>query len=456
MRLAVKITTSFAFFLALSLQAQTNVQESEDLARREEAFREMRTLELHDTLQTAAAAQKRGDINGAAQDYWKAVGLIPLVEVGNPAVDLEKKAAIKGLDDTREFLAREAMKSDNLAEASDQVANALKSDPTNERLLILKKEIELKAAAEVGKVPSPEAQKERPNVEKIRNDVAIMVQDGKLLYELGRYDDAEIKLKQALKMDPSNTSVPYYLDLIQEARYMDAARRREIGTKKELLDVEKEWLQSTKAESLPQPNAWANTNLVYTSKGRQTILYKLQIITLEELDLGGENGLPLSEVLRFLKDESRKRDLEGKGINFSYNSHAAGTAPAGGLPDAALPVSSAVDAKEIIVKINPPLDNLTLLDALDAICKVADLPAGAPPSGGLAYTIDDYAIWFFIKPPQAVPLYTKTFHVDPNTFIQGLQVVAAATLTGSGGTTGGGGGGGGFGGGGGGFGGGGG
>ena len=164
-------------------------------------------------------------------------------------------------------------------------------------------------------------------VENIKLQVATIVQDGKLLYELGRYDEAEVKLKQALKMDPSNTAVPYYLDLIQEGRYMDAARRREIGTKQELLDVEKEWLQPNKNESLPQPNAYANTNIVYTSAGRQAILKKLQEIRLSELDFG-EGGLPLSEVMRNLKDESRKRDLAGKGINFTYNSHAGGLPPA--------------------------------------------------------------------------------------------------------------------------------
>ena len=240
-----------------------------------------------------------------------------------------------------------------------------------------------------------------------------------------QYDAAQAKLSQALRMDPSNTAVPYYLDLVQEARYFDAARRREIGTKRELLDVEKEWLLPTKAEMLPQPNAYAKTNIVYTSTGRQAILSKLNTITLAELDFG-EGGLPLSEVMRNLKDEARKRDLEGKGINFGYNSHGGGSPPAGA-PDAALAVSTAVDAKDITVRISPPSDDLTLFEALDYICKVADLPPGAT-AGGLSYAIEDYAVVFFLKPPQAIELQTRTFHVDPNTFIQGLESVTSQVL----------------------------
>ena len=53
--------------------------------------------------------------------YLQAANLVPDVEVGNPAVDLEKAAAIKGLDDTRIQLATDAMKADDLDEAAKQV-----------------------------------------------------------------------------------------------------------------------------------------------------------------------------------------------------------------------------------------------------------------------------------------------------------------------------------------------
>jgi beta-lactamase regulating signal transducer with metallopeptidase domain len=178
--------------------------------------------------------------------------------------------------------------------------------------------------------------------------------------------------------------------------------------------------QVASGENSSARNSSANTNLAGVSAGRQAILAKLNYIRFSEVSYG-EGGLPLSEVMSRLTDESRKRDLEGKGIGFSYHSPADGYSPAGATP---------VEAKDITVRISPPLQDLSLFDALDAICQVADLPPGAKGSG-LGYTIGDDSIWFYVKPPISVPLYTRMFHVDPNTFIKGLAGVKSAVVTNS-------------------------
>jgi general secretion pathway protein D len=71
----------------------------------------------------------------------------------------------------------------------------------------------------------------------------------------------------------------------------------------------------------------------------------------------------------------------------------------------------------ISIKINPPLTDIRLADVLDAIVKVADRP--------IKYSIEDYAIIFSLKGRETIPLYVRTFKVDPNTFYQGLQGVGA-------------------------------
>src|SRR5439155_3963274 len=43
-----------------------------------------------------------------------------------------------------------------------------------------------------------------------------LVQNGKLLYELGRLDEAEAKFKEALKENPQDQTADYYLDLARE------------------------------------------------------------------------------------------------------------------------------------------------------------------------------------------------------------------------------------------------
>ena len=111
----------------------------------------------------------------------------------------------------------------------------------------------------------------------------------------------EEKLKEAERRDPSNAAAPYYMDLIKEARYMDAARIRENGTKTELLDVEKAWLLPTDHEHLPVPNPSATNNYSHSSPGRSEILRKLNEISLTELDYPGiDQGLSLTELMRGL------------------------------------------------------------------------------------------------------------------------------------------------------------
>jgi beta-lactamase regulating signal transducer with metallopeptidase domain len=155
---------------------------------------------------------------------------------------------------------------------------------------------------------------------------------------------------------------------------------------------------------------------------------KLREIVLDEVKL---EGLPLSEVLNFLSDESRKRDPEKKGINFllnpnpppSQSSLNASIDPATGLPVAG-PMES-VDISSINVKFNLPLRHVTMADVLDAIVRVADRP--------LQYAVEDYAVIFSLRadatfvPQRAeravgpAPLAVRTFHVDTNTFVAGLE-----------------------------------
>ena len=310
----------------------------------------------------------------------------------------------------------------------------------------LKVEIDREEFESRGQRPSPELiAKEIPKEQEKRILVATKVQNGKLLYEMGRNKEAEAVLKEAIKLEPNNKAAYYYLDLIKEAEYKNRASAREEHEKERLLVVENSWLPSHKQDTLPVPNPMARTNLVYTTKGRQNIFMKLDQIHLNEVSY----DLPLSEVLKTLRDESRKRDPEGKGVNFLINPHAdAGVtaaatpettppgAPPGAVPTA--PVAAApttVDLSQVTIKISPPLTDISLSEVLDAITKVADVP--------IKYNVEDYAVVFAPRPPEAVALFSKTYHVDPNTFVQGLESVRLLDLSSFGQSGGGGGGGGG-------------
>ncbi|HXF11450.1 MAG TPA: hypothetical protein VN625_11745, partial [Desulfuromonadaceae bacterium] len=176
------------------------------------------------------------------------------------------------------------------------------------------------------------------------------------------------------------------------------------------------------------------------------------------------DGLPLSEALRYLNEQSKLRDPDKKGINFLFNpNQESETAPGGadaaaptvridpatGAPIAGAPGGGGtepVDPGTITVKLN--LSDVSLHDAIDAIIMVADKR--------IRYSVEEWGVVFAVKPagPEPPQLEMRVFKVDPNTFYQGLQSVTSFTFgsannnSGGGGNGGGGNGGGGNGGGG--------
>ncbi len=115
---------------------------------------------------------------------------------------------------------------------------------------------------------------------------------------------------------------------------------------------------------------------------REIIINKLERIRLETVHY---DGLPLSEVVLNLRDEARKRDLEKKGINFMINPNAPPDAPAEPGPAPA----EAIDVNSIAIRINPALNDVRLVDVLDAVVKVADHP--------IKYSVEDYGVVFSLK-----------------------------------------------------------
>src|SRR5260221_14679790 len=98
------------------------------------------------------------------------------------------------------------------------------------------------------------------------------------------------------------------------------------------------WLEAVKRELLPVPNPYAQTNIIYTSKGRQAIYSKLDRIILDKVTY---DGLPLGEVSKALSAEVERREPEKQGVNFMANTNVgrasaavAPVEPATGLPAA--------------------------------------------------------------------------------------------------------------------------
>ena len=432
-RAAYTLLGTALLFVATSIAvAQNDV----DAASNEAVRRQALTVELRQKLGEASVAESRKDLAGAAKNYQAAHEKAESVGTG---VDKEIKAAAGGIVRVNSELARRAADHGDFKEASTLINSALRVDPKNASLLALKKTNDAAMVAQAGRVPSVAALNEIPGAMSNRVEVATLIQDGKLFLELGKLDEAEAKLKAANELDPLNKVAAYYQSLVIEARFSAKSISREMTEKNQLLAIEEAWQPSVKRDLLPKPNPMANTNLIHTSSGRQAIASKLDRILLNDVKY---DGLELSEVVRNLSDEARKRDPDKAGINFLILTESGGAvaAPPGATdPTTGLPLSSVstetVDLGTIRVKINPPLNNIRLADVLDAIVKTSEKP--------IKYSIEDYAVVFSLKTPEATPLHTRTFKVDPNTFVQGLEGVGSsffgAFSSGGGGSGGGGG-----------------
>jgi len=434
----------------------------------EALLRQETTLVLKQNLAKAQGLESAGEHEAAATLYEECTRLVD--RLGGVNVEAEHRAAIVGLTNSRYVISKAMFEQRKFPEAVDQMDQLLKFDPKSPTGTQYKDYINQTAEKHEGQTASEEMLDKVPAYLANKKEVAGMIQDGKFLYEMRLLDEAKKKLRQAIELDPAAKAAYYYLSLIQEAEYGDEARKRDAMQKERLVEVERSWNEGLplKSASLPTPNPYFRTNNVNTSsRRRQVILRKLNSIVLDELLF---DDLPLGEVVRFLDEEVRKQDPDGKGINFIINpflddrpsnqgvSSAGGGGGQGGLDggegggdDGGDPFGSggggapplldafgqpigaaagagpadAIDLENVVVSIDPPLRDLMLIDALDAITKTADLP--------IKFIVEDYAIVFMQKSVDQPQLFTRIFKVDPNTFVQGLEGVTGLDISSLGG-----------------------
>ncbi|MGH7953278.1 MAG: hypothetical protein ACREFE_15365, partial [Limisphaerales bacterium] len=447
------VSFSLGLFFLLAAAAPSRAQTSATTTAINQAvLNQANTIVLRQKLADARVAVARGDLTAAAKIYEDAYALVQQI---GPGIPNETQETISGLVSVRLELAREAQLRGDLRETDLQVTRALKVEPKNPAALALKRQNDQALNAMKGRMPDVQTLETIPAVTKAKTDADTLVQDGKLLYEMGEFEEAEVKLSAAIKLDPDNRGAFYYLTLVKQARYSRQDRAHTLLNDDRIVQVQAAWDKPVPNTSLPTPNPYAQTNLIYTGSGRQAIISKLDRIRLDTFPpQASDTGLPLSEVVRILSEQIKLRDPDKKGINFLINPNAqtssggatASAVGATGAPGATvidpatgLPVTPSggggepVDINSVIIKLNPQLTDVRLADVLDAIVQVADHP--------ITYSIEDYAVVFSAKGPETPQLTSRHFRVDPNTFYQGLQSVNAESFgsTGNSGSSGGGG-----------------
>ena len=346
--------------------------------RRQELTKRMQ-LKLAD----AQAAQKRGEIEGAAKGYDEAIQLGKKVGAG---IGQEMKQAVNGVVDTGTHPVRQAQRRMDFAEADLLIKRMLSVDPKNPQALNLKKENDEAWRVARPMLPNPEKREMASDIYKNKMNAASLVQDGRFLYENGRMVEATKKLQQATKLDPENRGAVYYQELISGRKYAQLGREREIMGKAMLNDVENQWAESP---TLPDgPNSYARTNLVNTSSQRQAIYDKIRNVKIE---VPSYSSVPLADVVKDVVDQAQKRDADAKGVNLLLGSNAdsSGRAAAAPAVDAAtgLPTpggAGSADLSKVNVSIPSTLHNVTVEEALDIITKTADQP--------VKYSVEDWGV----------------------------------------------------------------
>ncbi len=195
---------------------------------------------------------------------------------------------------------------------------------------------------------------------------------------------------------------------LAERKYLGSNLLREGEPKDRVLEVSQAPAAPITRSPVPVPNPYARTNGLPVSPARANVYAKLQRIRFDSVQY---DGVPLGEVVKQLSEEARKRDPDGTGVNFIITANQGPAEPEPG--PSVTTAREPLDLGGTAIKLIPPLRGISLLELLDAIVRVADKP--------IKYSVEDYAVIFSPLRIEPQPLYTRSFKVDPNTILQGLQ-----------------------------------
>ncbi|MEE2948274.1 MAG: hypothetical protein VX392_08135, partial [Verrucomicrobiota bacterium] len=412
-------------------QAQTPAEN----AAREVVRRQAAIIEIRNKLAEANTVEQSGSLTAAAILYEDAQKGIESIGANANGIDAERAGVVEGLTRVRLALGEKYATSGNLTEARKQVQRVLVIAPGNltarEQLQAIDAGIEKLR----GRMPTEESLEEVKDVVEEKIQAATLVQDGKLFYEMARYDQAEAKLRQALKIDPANRGGAYYMVLVQEAKNSIQVKKRDMTSRESIKDVTKDWIapgmnfdlgDPEAREGLVFPNELANiapTNSypdrIYTGPGRMRIHRLLHNIRLEKFPVTGiVDSLSLQDIVKDLHDTIQQIDEAGVNIIIDQNTGVivqsfsgddqgmGGFDPndptgfgGGGFPQQQEQEDVNI-AQEVSITIDPPLRNVTLGQTLEIIMKLSNIP--------IKYSVEDWGIMFSHAPAEGPRLETRT------------------------------------------------
>lgn len=158
----------------------------------------------------------------------------------------------------------------------------------------------------------PGQKNEEAGRETVERRAGTIVQEGKFLFESGQFDEAEAKLKEALKSDPNNYAAAYYSSLVKEQRDANATLSRTIQAQDRLSQVDKAWDSSAERAKLPVPQMMTNGQVAGANRDAGAgNVYSPNIVGYVNHDFAGEAILVATNaVVGDLAYAKKKRELE--------------------------------------------------------------------------------------------------------------------------------------------------
>ena len=270
-------------------------------------------------------------------------------------------------------------------------------------LVLLKEEKSPREAQNASVLPESDATAQNETVGKL-------VQDARLLFELGKLDEAEAPLRKALAIDSRSSAAHYYLDLILKARgkpsssvrFISVHTNQAAGPTTQQNDTRAlgfDWylgnfLMSQGSIGLQGGTApTLHTNQVSVPTTPQTVLAELSRIRLKQIAFDHQ---PLAEVVNMLNNEASPVVTFRMSPAESESSGEATKKEIGKVP----------------ITILPALTDIRLLDVLEVIVKVA--------SERIRYSIESNEVVFSSRGSER-KLYTRVMKVDPIAFVAALS-----------------------------------
>ena len=224
-------------------------------------------------------------------------------------------------------LAEAAQQRREYDEAGQIVDMALIIVPESDDLKMFKRNNEKAEANFRDTRPGNDVNERLRDLKERRAEVAVLLRDGKFLWEARDYDEAEQKFKRVTKLDPRNDVAYNYLRLIGRVRNDDAKLAREVNFRNMVQEVNDRWRPPSHQESLPVPNPeWMQRTRgsVGAPSGpggmgvNTGIIQKLQSIRIPEV--APLDGFSLNEVVTLLDEAAKIHDQVAvneseKGVN---------------------------------------------------------------------------------------------------------------------------------------------